>query len=314
METRAKYVLIGAFVVAVCAIGLFLLLWAGKHSMDREFEHYDVYFRESITGLSKGGPVYYNGIQVGEVSALRLSRIDPARVIARIRVGASTPVKTDTTAKLAYTGLTGVAAIQLSGGTIDAPRLEPRPGRSIAVIRAQPSDFARLFESGSDIVTTVNDVLTRVSAILSDDNADRLSRAIENFDKLTTAIGSESESIKTILNEGALASAELTRTLSQVRTTVARLEQTIGNADRILDSDVATAMTALRDASVQLQGMLESNRGAVDQFAQQTLVELGQTLSELRVVLVNLGELTQRLENNPSGFLLGRDQPKEFEP
>ncbi len=314
METRAKYVLIGAFVVGICAIGLVLLLWAGKHSMDREFEHYDVYFRESITGLSKGGPVYYNGIQVGEVSGLRLSRIDPARVIARIRVGASTPVKTDTQAKLAYTGLTGVAAIQLSGGTIDAPRLEPRPGRSIAVIRAQPSDFARLFESGSDIVTTVNDVLNRVSAILSDDNADRLSRAIENFDKLTTAIGSESESIKTILNEGALASAELTRTLGQVRTTVARLEQTIGNADRILDSDVATAMAALRDASVQLQGMLESNRGAVDQFAQQTLVELGQTLSELRVVLVNLGELTQRLENNPSGFLLGRDQPREFEP
>ncbi len=314
METRAKYVLIGAFVVGVCAIGLFLLLWAGKHSMDREFAHYDVYFREAITGLSKGGPVYYNGIQVGEVSALRLSRIDPARVIARIRVGASTPVKTDTTAKLAYTGLTGVAAIQLSGGSIEAPRLEPRPGRSIAVIRAQPSDIARLFESGSDIVTTVNDVLNRVSAILSDENAERLSHAIENFDKLTTAIGSESESIKTILNEGALASAELTRTLSQVRTTVARLEQTIGNADRILDSDVATAMTALRDASVQLQGMLESNRGAVDQFAQQTLVELGQTLSELRVVLVNLGDLTQRLENNPSGFLLGRDQPKEFEP
>lgn len=314
METRAKYVLIGAFVVGICVLGLLLLLWAGKHSMDREFEHYDVYFRESITGLSKGGPVYYNGIQVGEVSALRLSRIDPARVIARIRVGASTPVKTDTQAKLAYTGLTGVAAIQLSGGTIDAPNLEPRPGRTIAVIRAQPSDFARLFESGSDIVTTVNDVLTRVSAILSDDNADRLSRAIENFDKLTTAIGSESESIKTILNEGALASAELTRTLGQVRTTVARLEQTIGNADRILDSDVASAMAALRDASQQLQGMLESNRGAVDQFAQQTLVELGQTMSELRVVLVNLGELTQRLENNPSGFLLGRDQPREFEP
>ena len=77
METRAKYVLIGAFVVGVCAIGLFLLLWAGKHSMDREFAHYDVYFREAITGLSKGGPVYYNGIQVGEVSALRLSQDVP---------------------------------------------------------------------------------------------------------------------------------------------------------------------------------------------------------------------------------------------
>lgn len=314
METRANHVLIGAFVVIVSVLIALSLLWAGKHSLEREFDYYDVYFREAVTGLAKGSPVQYNGIQVGEVTDLRLSRIDPSRVIARIRVGGSTPIKTDTQAKMGYLGLTGVGFIQLSGGSADAPRLEPRPGRTIAVIRAQPSDLAKLFESGTDIVTTVNDVLNRVARILSDENAAKLSQAIDDLNRLTSAVGAESDSVQTILRDGARATSELADTLAQVRATVERLERTVGSAERILDQDVAEAMAALRDASTQVQGILGDNRGAIDQFAQQSLVELGQVLSELRNTLVSIDSLARRLENNPSGFLLGRDQPKEYEP
>lgn len=314
METRAKYVLIGAFVLTTCVLLVLALLWAGKHSLEREFDYYDVYFREAVTGLAKGSPVQYNGIQVGEVTNLRLSRIDPRRVIARIRVGGSTPVKTDTQAKMGYLGLTGVAFIQLSGGSAEAPPLEPRPGRTIAVIRAEASDLAKLFESGADIVVTVNDVLNRVANILSDDNAARLSEAIADLSRLTSAVGGESEAIQSILRDGARATGELADTLVQVRTTVERLERTVGSAERIMDEDVAGAMAALRSASEQVQGMLGDNRGAIDQFAQEGLVELGQVLTELRGVLVNLRSLSQRLEADPSGFLLGRDQPREYSP
>lgn len=314
METRAKYVLIGSFVIAVCIAMVLALLWAGKLSMDREFRLYDVYFRESVTGLAKGGPVYYNGIQIGEVATLRLSRIDPARVIARIRVGRNTPIKTDTEAKLAYTGLTGVAAIQLSGGTVEAPRLEPRPGRTIAVIRAQPSDLSRLFESGSDIVVTVNELLTRLASILSDENAERLSEAIGNLNQLTSAIGAESDAIQTILRQGARASTELGDTLVQVRALVERVESAVDGAATIMDQDVAEAMSALRQASQQVQALLDENRGALDQFAQESLVEVGQVMAELRSLLQSVRQISERLEDNPADFLLGRDQLLEFEP
>jgi phospholipid/cholesterol/gamma-HCH transport system substrate-binding protein len=314
METRANHVLIGAFVVVISVLIVLSLLWAGKHSLDREFDYYDVYFREAVTGLVKGSPVQYNGIQIGEVVSLRLSRIDPNRAIARIRVGGDTPIKTDTQAKMASMGLTGVAFIQLSGGTADSPPLLPRPGRTIAVIRAQPSDLARLFESGTDIVTTVNDVLNRVANILSDENAAKLSQAIDDINRLTTAIGNESGSVQTILRDGARATTELADTLEQVRATVARLESTVGTAQHILEDDVSEAMTALREASEATRDILAGNRGAIDQFAQEGLVELGQVLTELRILLSSLQNLSRRLESNPSGFLLGRDQPREYEP
>lgn len=314
METRAKHVVVGAFVVILSVAMLLSVLWAGKLSLEREYDHYDVYFQESVTGLSKGSPVQYSGIQVGDVTSLRLSRVDPGRVIARIRIAGGTPVKEDTQAKLGYLGLTGVAFIQLTGGSADAPRLEPHEGREVAVIRAQPSDLARLFESGADIVVTVNDVLGRVAAILSDENAERLSTAIEDFGRLTAAVGAESDSIQSILREGARASSELTATLEGIRATVARLERTVGTADRLLAEDVSEAMAALRQASQDIQGILGDNRGAIDQFAQEGLVELGQVLTELRTLLVSVQSLTRRLESDPSGFLLGRDQPREYRP
>jgi phospholipid/cholesterol/gamma-HCH transport system substrate-binding protein len=258
--------------------------------------------------------VQFSGIQVGEVRELRLSRRDSERVIARIRVAGGTPVKADTQAKLGYLGLTGVAFIQLTGGSEQSPRLEPREGRSVAVIRATPSDLARLFESGADIVTTVNDVLNRVAAILSDDNADKIAQAIDDLNRLTTAIGAESGSIQTILRQGAIASGELSETLRGVRATVERLEGTVGTAESIMKTQVTEAMAALRNASVQVEALLGDNRGAIDQFAQEGLVELGQVLSELRALLQSVQGLSRRLEADPSGFLLGRDQPLEFEP
>lgn len=314
METRAKHVLIGAFVLLVGAAILLGLLWAGKHTMEREFAFYDVYFREAVTGLAKGSPVQYNGIQIGEVTALRLSRIDPSRVIARIRVGASTPIKTDTQAKMGYLGLTGVAFIQLTGGTAEAPQLLPRPGRTVAVIRAEPSDLSKLFESGTDIVTTVNDVLRRLANILSDENAQKLSQAIDDLHRLSSTIGAETDSVQNILRNGSRATTELADTLVEVRGMVERLNRAAGSAERIIEDDIASAMAALRDASTQVQGILGDNRGAIDQFAQEGLVELGQALVELRAALASIRDLSQRLENDPSGFLLGRDQPREYDP
>ena len=129
METRANHVLIGAFTLAVCLLAVLFALWAAKYTTEKSFNEYDVVFSEAVTGLSVGSQVLYNGISVGAVRRLSLDRDDPRKVIARIRLASDTPVKTDTRAKLALTGLTGVAIIQLTGGSPGSPALEPREGQ-----------------------------------------------------------------------------------------------------------------------------------------------------------------------------------------
>ncbi|HSR65694.1 MAG TPA: MlaD family protein, partial [Xanthomonadaceae bacterium] len=106
METKANYVLIGAFTLATTAALLLFGLWAAKYSSERSWQDYQVIFTEPVTGLTEGSSVQYNGIGVGTVETLDLDPRDPRRVVARLKLKAEIPVKVDTRAKLSITGLT----------------------------------------------------------------------------------------------------------------------------------------------------------------------------------------------------------------
>ena len=73
METKANYVLIGAFTIGVTVFLLLFALWAAKYSSDRSWNEFDVIFREPVTGLTEGSSVQYNGIAVGTVDSLQLA-------------------------------------------------------------------------------------------------------------------------------------------------------------------------------------------------------------------------------------------------
>ena len=82
METKANYVLIGAFTIVVTLLLLLFALWAAKYTSEKDWRNYAVVFNEPVTGLTEGSSVQYNGISVGTVQTLRLAPDDPRRVIA----------------------------------------------------------------------------------------------------------------------------------------------------------------------------------------------------------------------------------------
>lgn len=191
METRANHVLIGLFTLIVAFALVLFALWAAKYSSDKSFNEYDVVFKESVTGLSTGGIVQYNGISVGDVRKLWLDPKDPNRVIVRIRVGAQTPIKTDTKAKLAFIGLTGVAQIQLSGGTAKSQPLEPTGDQRVAVIYAEESAFNKLFSSAEDITATAAEMLLRLNRMLSEENVARITATLDHLETITGTVATQ---------------------------------------------------------------------------------------------------------------------------
>ena len=146
METRAHYVLVGAAVLIVVAAAFLFVLWLSQ--AQREYDEYDVIFTERVSGLSVGAAVRFNGIQKGEVDELNIDPEDPSIVIARIRVDEDTPVRTDTRAELELVGFTGLAVIQLVGGSKDLPKLQDVT-RGIPKIRADTSGFAAFHSAKS---------------------------------------------------------------------------------------------------------------------------------------------------------------------
>ncbi|WP_371368879.1 MlaD family protein [Pseudomonas sp. QL9] len=312
METRAHHVLIGLFTVLVAAGGLLFGLWLAKSSSDQAYNFYDVIFTEAVTGLSQGGTVQYSGIKVGDVVSLRLDPQDPRKVLARIRVFDSTPVRQDTRAKLAITGVTGTAIIQLSSGSPESPPLVGENGK-IPVIKTIPSPLSKLLANGEDIATNVSNLINSVNRMFSQENADRVSRTLDHIDQATATIAEQRSDIRKIVSELATAS-------TQARQTLANANQLLGNANQLLGSQgkqtlesAQQTLAALQRSSEKIDRLLDSNYNAVN-GGLNGLGEVGPALRELRATLESLRGVTRRLEENPTDYLLGGHRTKEFQP
>src|SRR6185295_7293514 len=121
MEIRARYLLIGLFVLAVIVGGFGFVFWINTTGGLAARATYRVAFDSPVSGLLNGSSVLFNGLRVGEVTRLEIDASNPHGVSALIAIDARVPVRADTSAGLDFRGLTGVAAIALNGGTPDAP-------------------------------------------------------------------------------------------------------------------------------------------------------------------------------------------------
>ena len=307
METRANYVLIGAFTVLTAVFLLLFALWAAKFSSDRDWDRYEVIFSEPVTGLTEGGSVQYNGIGVGTVDRLSLDPDDARNVIALLKLKADTPVKVDTRAKLSQQGITGVPFIQLTGGSPQAALLEPNDNDDIPIIRTEPSAL-------QNIADTANRLVARMDELLSEQNIERISATLENLQQATGSIAGQKDDIaKLIVN-----AREATDTL---KITLANANGAIEGIDQGLVKQLPALMTKL-DATVgkldavagNADALIAENRPALRSFTNDGLTQLGPTLTELRSLVRDLRRITDSLDGGPARYILGRDAPKEFEP
>ena len=307
METKANYVLIGAFTILVALFLLGFGLWAAKFSSERNWQLYRVVFTEAVTGLSVGSPVQYNGIAVGSITDLELDPNDPRKVIAQLRLNASTPVKTDTQAKLAISSLTGPPIIQLTGGSPQAPRLVDSSRQAVPQITTAPSAL-------QNISATANRIVERMDQILSDANVASISTTLQHLETISGNLASRDEGTQALLISARDAARKLETTLDTTNTAIGRLDRELVQQLPPLLDKLDTTLTKLDSAAGNADGILGENRAAINSFANEGLGQLGPTLTELRGLIGDLRQVTERLENNPAGYLMGRETPKEFDP
>ncbi|MBV7549238.1 MCE family protein [Pseudomonas sp. PDM26] len=312
METRAHHVLIGLFTVIVVTAALLFGLWLAKSSVDTEFKDYEVVFNEAVSGLSKGSSVQYSGIKVGDVISLHLDPKDPRRVLARIRLAGDTPVKEDTNAKLALTGVTGTSIIQLSGGTPQSPTLKGKDG-NLPTIVASPSPIARLLNDSEDLMAGVTTLMHNANLMFSTQNIERISNTLEHLEQTTGTIaeqrGDIGQAMQQLASVGKQANTMLEQTTALMRNANGLLndhgKEALGSAEQ--------AMKSLQESSATLNKLITANQDSLNS-GMQGLNGLGPAVREMRETLSSLRTITTRLEANPSGYLLGSEKTKEFTP
>ncbi len=188
METRANYVLIGSFTLAVIAAAFGFVLWFQSLHTTKARGPLRVIFEGPASGLRNGGSVNFNGIRIGEVISVKLD--NPRRVVALAMVENTAPLRKDTLVGLEFQGLTGVAAISLKGGEEAAPPV-PLDEDGIPVLTADPNKL-------QDVTEAIRATLQNVNKIVAD-NQESLKNSLHNLETFTNSLARNSERIDTIM-------------------------------------------------------------------------------------------------------------------
>lgn len=293
METRGNYVAVGAAVLIAVAFAFLFIL--SMSQTKRHYDEYDVIFRERVSGLSVGAAVSFNGIQKGEVRDLTIAPDNPSIVVARIRVDSDTPVKTDTKAELELVGFTGLAIIQLVGGSADEPLLK-EVTRGVPRIEADAGGIAQILAGSNDIIASAN-------RLLSAENTEAFTRILASVDTLTATLAKQDENVSTTFENLAVASAKLSRAAD--------------NFDRLMAEDgpqtVAEAKATLAETkalAAELRGAVAENRESIRIFTDQGLAQIGPAVAEARQMFRTLDQVLREIDRDPRGYLLGESTPR----
>lgn len=287
MESKINYTLVGLFVVFLTAGLITFAYWLGKHGGKQEYDTYLVYMSESVAGLSTDASVKYKGVNVGTVVQLGISPHNSEEVELRLQIVRSTPIKTDTTAQLKSFGITGLAFIELSGGSKDAPLLKTS-STGVPIIPATPSTFTQMYASLEQLVKQSTLAMAKFDRILSEKNLENIATIIAETTLLVKDIRGQLQGLQDVVDNGVVMEKQITKAFAKV-------------------ADASQSIQTMADSLEHNYADLGHN---MRQDVQQSLELLNQLLYNLDILAGDLKHTTQAIQASPSDLLFKRSQPK----
>jgi phospholipid/cholesterol/gamma-HCH transport system substrate-binding protein len=130
---------------------------------------------------------------------------------------------------------------------------------------------------------------------------------------MTGAVAEQRDDIRQLLQQLALASRNANATLAQTGELVRHANGLIKGPGNAAVESMQASMASLQRATANIDRLLDDNRDGLNN-GMRGLSDIGPALVELRKTLESLQAISRKLDDNASGYLLGRDQAKEFKP
>jgi phospholipid/cholesterol/gamma-HCH transport system substrate-binding protein len=303
-----NYAAVGAFVLVLATALIAAVLWLASGGGTRQqVDLYLAVMEESVSGLNVNAPVKYNGVDVGMVRDIQLDPSAPQRVRLVFAIRRGTPIKEDTEAVLKTQGLTGIAYVELSGGTPGSPPLRATAATELPVIRTKPSLSARLENVLTTVLVKLDATTTRLDAILSKENEVALSATLANLAAVSHTLAARKDSIDAGLLNAARTLDQSARLTAQLNAQLGPVVERVGRAADSLDKMGQEAGLASTQAGTAVTAVSAD----LQRFGTQTLPGIQGLLRELQTTSASLRRLVEQTERQPSGLLFGRSPVPE---
>lgn len=301
METRANYVLLGGVTVAAVLLLMLFSMWLARASFNREFSTYDIVFDGPARGIGAGTEVRFNGIRVGEVRSLFMDPGQETNVVARIRIGATWPVRVDSEVQLEPIGLTGLNLIQISSGETTSPLLRKHVGGTPPRINAKAAALDALLDSGQDIARNASEAVAGAKDMMTPANAAKFERILTNLEQISRTLAAE----RGVISNAASAAEELRVSARQFAAASREVEllaqdgrHTLGN----LDLSANRALVSIGDAA-------DSLNAASNAASTGTLPELAAASRDMRRLATTLERVAGNVERSSTLASVGEQKP-----
>jgi phospholipid/cholesterol/gamma-HCH transport system substrate-binding protein len=304
METRANYALIGVFTLAVIAAAFGFVLWFSGGERPGGRVTYKIVFPGTVSGLSVGGWVLFNGVRKGEVTKIDLNPQNPSQAYALISIESTVPVRTDTKAQLEYTGFTGVASVALTGGATDAPPLQTS-SKEPAVIYSEPSQFQDLVATGRRVAAQASDFLTKTNRLI-DENSASITASVKNVEKFSGALAANPDDVKKIISDFASLSAKLDKAADKFDSVLTNLNAALTGEPKGPLGDVAAAAKSIKAAADNLNSRVKAIGENINRFTGSGLRQYEALAVDGRKTLNEINQAIHSLESNPQQLLFGK--------
>ena len=301
MKGKTNYALVGLFVLLLTLTLIGGVLWLGAGGPGRAYDQYLVYMEESVSGLSRDNAVKYHGVDVGRVRRISLASNHDAQVSLLLQIDKETPIREDTVATLEAQGLTGLAYINLMGGSQHSPLLKAQDGQPYPVIRNRPSTRRRLDLTVTELASNLTGISAQLKVLLSDENQRHISRTLAQIDELSGALAGRSESMTGSLDDLAETLRNTRESSAGLTALVSQLKDAASALERMADE--------IRDTGVSVRRVVEARDRDLQRFTGEALPEAAAMINEARRAAQNLRRFSEQLERDPSVLLRGRPAP-----
>ncbi len=304
MDRDAKYASVAVFALLAIVATVAFVLWYSGASERREYVRYEIYFDGSVSGLDKGSPVRYLGVDVGRVRNLSVDLANPGRVKVLAEVDSEAPISGATQARLGLLGLTGLLYIDLQKNPAGDPQRPLAKGEKFDVIPSRPGDIEAFLSKLPDLLARAAGLAERLELLLADNNLEAVSETLKNMQVA-------SRDLPVVTREVASLAGELRRTSSEVGELAASMRGIADNAEPKLEATLAGAQVAvakLSHTADSLDRIVSGNEASLAQFAGNGVGDLQQLIIDLRGTSDEMRALARSLRENPSGLLIERKE------
>jgi len=302
MDRNANYALVGV-VSSVLLVGLVIFsLWLATFKVGEAYDTYDIVFKGPVSGLSEGGEVHFNGIKVGEVVNIALDPNDPTLVVARAKVESDIPIRTDSLARLEPQGITGLNYILITAGSPDQPLLKnAQPGVKVKRINTETSALSELMVGSATVVEELEEALGRINRLLSEDNIERISGALEDL----RIVASELREHRAII-------AEAEAALVRANETLAHISDLAESGNALVTGEGRRSMASLQSAAASLDTVMGNLESPASNLATTGLPQVLSAIASLQRAVDNLDRTLGEVQQSPRE-LIARPPAQEIE-